>query len=252
MMVWNTSKAGDIVVSVRDRETLLADLETRLNASQGFSIATINLDHVVKLQSDAAFRAAYSQQTHVTADGKPIVWLSCLAGQDVSLVPGSELIEPVASLAAKTRTPVGLMGATEASLSAAAEALLRNHPGLEVAMIHAPAMGFDPDGEDAAAVIEKIRVSGARVIFVALGAPKQELFAVRARSALPEVGFLSIGAGLDFVSGAQTRAPKWVRALAGEWLWRLALNPRRLVGRYWACILALPGLTVRAIGARFS
>lgn len=111
-------------------------------------------------------------------------------------------------------------------------------------------MGFDPDGPAAEAAIQAIRDSGARVICLALGAPRQERFAARAQKALPEVGFLSIGAGLDFVSGAQRRAPAWVRAMAAEWLWRMALSPRRLAARYGACLMAMPGLTLRALGAR--
>ena len=113
-------------------------------------------------------------------------------------------------------------------------------------------MGFDPGGEAAGAAIRAIGESGARVIFLALGAPKQERFAARAQTELPGVGFLSIGAGLDFVSGAQTRAPAWVRAIAAEWLWRMALSPGRLAARYGACLLALPGLTSRAIAARLA
>ncbi len=255
MMNWSTNddQSSTVQVTVPDQETLLSDLAARFDRNQGFSIATINLDHVVKLGRDPAFRTAYAQHSHITADGNPIVWLARLAGQsDVSLVPGSELIDPVAALAAKKAVPVGLFGATEASLAAAAEALKDKHPGLEVAYIGAPPMGFDPDGPAADQAISDIGASGARVIFLALGAPKQERFAARAQEALSEVGFLSIGAGLDFVSGAQTRAPAWVRAMAAEWLWRMMLSPKRLAARYGACILALPGLTLRAMQARRS
>lgn len=242
---------GGIAVTAPDREALLSDLATRLGRGQGFSIATLNLDHAVKLDRDPAFAAAYAAHSHVTADGNPIVWLDRLAGGGARLVPGSELVEPVAALAAGAGVPVGLYGATDASLSAAAEALRARHPALEVAFLEAPPMGFDPDGEEAGAAIDRIGESGARVIFLALGAPRQERFAARAQAALPAVGFLSIGAGLDFLSGAQTRAPLWVRRLAAEWLWRLAGNPRRLAGRYAGCALALPGLTLSALRARY-
>lgn len=253
MMNWSESdpQGGPVRVSVPDRETLLADLAARFARGVGFSIATLNLDHVVKLRRDRAFRDAYRRHSHITADGNPIVWLSRLAGQgEVRLVPGSELIDPVAALAAEADMPVALFGATEASLKVAAEALVARHPGLVITYIAAPPMGFNPTGAAADAAIAKIGASGARVVFLALGAPKQERFAARAHAALPQVGFLSIGAGLDFISGAQTRAPVWVRALAAEWLWRMALNPRRLAARYGACLAALPVLIVRALKAR--
>lgn len=252
-MIWSKNKAGHapVVVTVQDRVALLEDLRQRFGTNTGFSVATINLDHVVKLGRDPLFHDAYARQTHVTADGNPIVWLCRLAGQDdVGLIPGSELIDPVAALAAQSGVSVALFGATEASLAASAQALEARHPGLKVVSCQAPPMGFDPDGPVADDAIKAIGESGARLVFLALGAPKQERFAARAQDKLPQVGFLSIGAGLDFISGAQQRAPKWVQAIAAEWIWRMLSNPRRLAARYGACILAMPGLTLRALTTR--
>jgi exopolysaccharide biosynthesis WecB/TagA/CpsF family protein len=114
----------------------------------------------------------------------------------------------------------------------------------------APPMNFDPEGPEADATIERIAASGARVCFLALGAPKQEIFAARAQERLPETGFLSVGAALDFLAGTRRRAPVLIRQLAAEWLWRLALEPRRLGRRYAACIGVLPGLTMSALRVR--
>lgn len=254
MMIWSECTTGQkpVTVNVPSRDALLNDLARRFDEGQGFTVATLNLDHVVKLARDPDFRCAYAAQSHVTADGNPIAWLARLAGQhDVTLVPGSDLITPVAALAAEKRVPVALFGATEASLTAAAHALETGHPALEVTLCLAPPMGFDPGGVEAGEMIGAIRDSRARLVFVALGAPKQECFAARAAAVLPETGFLSIGAGLDFISGAQNRAPKWVRAIAAEWIWRLAASPQRLAGRYGACMLALPRLTLQAMVIRW-
>lgn len=251
-MNWATSETP-VSVTVPTRSALMQDLETRLARGVGFSIATLNLDHAVKLARDTTFAAAYAAQTHVTADGNPIVWLCRLAGQkDVKLIPGSELIDPICALAAKTETSVGLYGATDRSLAAARDALIQRYPGLKVSFLQAPAMGFDPEGVEADAAIDGIRQSGAKIIFLALGAPRQERFAARAQGALENVGFLSIGAGLDFISGAQTRAPVWVRRFAAEWLWRMAHNPGRLFRRYMLCIAILPKLTFKSLKARAS
>ena len=95
------------LVNFPTEAALLADLEACLARGQGFAIATLNLDHVVKLRRDPAFRAAYSAQSHVVADGNPIVWMAHLAGRrDVALVPGSELIAPVAAMAARLGIPL--------------------------------------------------------------------------------------------------------------------------------------------------
>lgn len=251
MMVWSDTGEGRVTVTAPDQAGLLADLRYRIGAGKGFAVATLNLDHVVKLRQDTAFQAAYARQTHVTADGHPIVWLSRLAGQrDITLVPGSELVDPVAALAAETGTGVALFGATSASLEAAATMLEVRHPGLRIVLKLAPSMAFDPDSAEADMAVETIAASGARLVFLALGAPKQERFAAHAFACLPQTGFLSIGAGLDFISGAQRRAPEWVRVLAAEWLWRLFSDPRRLAMRYAACVALLPQLVRRALSAR--
>ena len=246
LKVWSPP-GTNVVVNVASQTVLLDEIKACLSEARGFSVATLNLDHIVKLRSNDAFREAYQSHSHVTADGNPIVWLSRLSGRAVELVPGSELIEPIARLAAENAAPIGMVGATDAVLDSAAEALLANAPGLSVPFRRAPAMGFDPTGPEADQLIDALAASPARICFLALGAPKQEVFAARAAKALPDKGFLSIGAGLDFLAGTQTRAPAWVRAIAAEWLWRALGNPGRLAGRYAACLAILPGLVLSAV-----
>lgn len=231
-----------------DRETLLEDVRHRLRNRVGFAVATLNLDHLVKLRQAASFRAAYRRQDLVTADGNPIVWLSRLAGRPVSLVTGSDLVEPLAEVAAQEQVPVALLGATPETLARAAAELSLRHPGLRIVACLAPGQGFDAHGEEATQMIEALRLSGARLTFLALGAPRQETFAARCRDELPEMGLVSVGAGLDFIAASQRRAPAWMQRVALEWLWRVLSNPKRLAGRYARCALTLPGtaLTVWA------
>lgn len=250
-MFWCEKETSGIMVTVTDQAALLADLDSHFDRGLGFSVATLNLDHVVKIARDPTFREAYQAHSHVTADGNPIVWLSRLAGQRVSLVPGSELIIPLVEHAGARNVPVALFGSTQATLNKAKSSLIERCSGLDVVYCHAPAMGFDPASEAADAAIKALEVSGARLCFVALGAPKQEIFAARAQVALPQVGFVSVGAGLDFIAGTQTRAPSWVRAMAAEWFWRLLSDPRRLAARYAACFGVLPELVARAVRLRF-
>lgn len=239
-----------IVVNMPDRSALLEHVRDRLRRGTGFAVATLNLDHLVKLRSVDAFRAAYSRQDLVTADGNPIVWLSRLAGHPVSLVTGSDLVEPLAAIAAQEQVPVALLGSTAGTLAKAAEALAARHPGLRIVACLAPGQGFDAHGAEAGEMIEALRQSGARLTFLALGAPRQEMFAARCRDVLPQMGLVSVGAGLDFIAASQRRAPAWMQRVALEWLWRVISNPRRLAGRYARCALTLPGamLTVLAEG----
>jgi exopolysaccharide biosynthesis WecB/TagA/CpsF family protein len=241
---------GAVRVNVAEEAALLAALRDRLRAGRGFTVATLNLDHLVKLRTDPAFRAAYAAADLVTADGNPVVWLSRLAGRPVALLPGADLIRPALALCAAEGAPVGLLGGTDAALAAAAARLAAEVPGLAVAGRIAPPMGLDPEGPEAAAALDALAAQGARVVLLALGAPRQERLAAMGRRRHPAMGFLCIGAGLDFVAGAQARAPLWMRRLALEWLWRMATDPRRLAGRYARCALILPGHAARALAAR--
>ena len=168
----------------------------------------------------------------------------------MKLLPGSDLILPLARLAAKAGVPVGLVGTTEGSLARAAEALCQAVPGLEITAQIAPPMGFDPESPAADAILADLAARDVRLCFLALGAPKQEALAARGRGRTPGIGFASIGAGLDFLSGQQTRAPQWVRRFAMEWLWRMLSNPGRLAKRYALSALILPGLIWEALRAR--
>lgn len=245
-----STRTKPITVNIADRRTLEAALRARFASGEGFALATVNLDHLVKLQSDVAFCEAYLAQDFVVADGNPIVWLSRLAQKPVELLPGAELILPLMQWAAEDNVPIALIGSTEVALESAAKALQAQVPNLQVAATLAPPMGFDPDSTAADDLLHEAAEAGARLAFLALGAPKQERLAAHGREIAPQMGFASIGAGLDFWAGTQNRAPLWVRKLALEWLWRALSNPSRLAVRYLRCIAALPRLTAEALKQR--
>lgn len=252
-MQWSANSDGAAVsVNVPSRAVLFQDLRARMISRQGFRLATLNLDHTVKLRHSPTFLQAYLQHSHVTADGNPIVWLLRLAGQRVDLMTGSDLVVPLTGLAAETGTQVAFFGSSEDVLDKAATALMSAHPDLQIVARIAPPMGFDPQGPAADGFIKELNASGAGLCLVALGAPKQELFAAYAGAKLPDMGFVSIGASLDFLAGRERRAPRLMRRFAAEWLWRLAQNPRRLAGRYGACLAILPRLFLRALRTRLS
>lgn len=241
---------GRVTVNTTRWTELETRVEDRLARGEGFALATLNLDHLVKLAASDTFRKAYAEQDFVVADGNPIVWMSRLAGRPLELIPGSDAILPLSRIAARQGVAVALVGATDEVLDAAAEHLERSVPGLSVVCKLAPPMGFQPDGPAGHEVLRQIEESGARLCFVAMGAVRQEVFAAEGRSEAPGVGFVSIGAGLDFFAGAQQRAPAWIRRLALEWVWRIATDPGRMVGRYARCIAILPRQALRALAQR--
>ena len=239
--------AYSISVNTPDWPHLQAKLTQYFAAGQGFALATLNMDHLVKLETDQAFQHAYAEQDIVVADGNPIVWMSQLAGSPVELQPGSDLVYPIARICAEMGIPIALIGSRGESLSKAAVALREALPDLKIVYQNSPTMGFNPTGPEAAAVLNAAQTAGARMCFLALGAPKQEVFAAFGRQITPKLSFASVGAGLDFLSGDQTRAPLWVRKIAMEWLWRMVTNPGRMVARYSKSFIVLPGHLFRSV-----
>jgi exopolysaccharide biosynthesis WecB/TagA/CpsF family protein len=208
--------------------------------SQAFTVFTLNLDHLVKLRTSAAFRAAYASATFVTADGAPVARLARRQSPMIERTTGADLVLPLAAAAAKAKVPVYLFGTSPTALAEAGRELSDYCDGaLAIAGSSAPPMNFDPNSVESDAEIDRIAATGARLCFVALGAPKQELFAARALARGVPVGFVCIGAGLDFLAGEQVRAPHFMQSTGLEWIWRLALNPRRLAARYASCAVLL-------------
>ena len=115
-------------------------------------------------------------------------------------------------------------------------------PGAETPQIPA-----DIDAATVDALNGRLAQSGARVCVVSLGAPKQEVLADALHRRSPDVGFLCVGAALDFISGHSARAPLWVRRVGMEWFWRMIGDPKRLVGRYIGCGFALIKLSLPSV-----
>lgn len=233
--------------SLEDASSRICD---ELGRGRSFSVFTINLDHVTKLRSSARFRAAYDRARIVLADGFPIVLAGRLQGRSLARTPGSDLIAPLCAEASRRGIPIVLFGSTFDTLSLAARKLKAQHPGLVVSGVYAPKHGFDPYSDTANEGIAFIKDAGASLCFLALGAPKQEIFADRCLSETDGVSFVCIGAGLDFLSGRQTRAPKLMQSIGCEWLWRMASNPRRLARRYLDCMLVFPGVVLGGLTHR--
>ena len=220
---------------------------------RGFTFHTLNLDHVAKLRRSAPFRNSYRRATFVCADGWPIAWLANrAAGRRVfERTPGADLIEPLLQAAAERSLPVYLIGPGPRAQAAAVAKLKRSAPDLVIAGAETPRVELGDIELVRLAMAERIRASGARLCLVALGAPKQELLADALAAQCPSVGFLCVGAALDFIAGHTRRAPVWMQRSGLEWLWRVGTEPHRLGIRYAACAHAfvLLGIGVDVVPA---
>jgi exopolysaccharide biosynthesis WecB/TagA/CpsF family protein len=236
-----------ITINISSLPDAVSSIVSAAQSGDNFSVCTLNLDHVVQLEQQADFRAAYRRARFVTADGFPIVMLSHLLGVPIKRTTGADLVEPVCREAQKKGIPVFMMGSNPHTLSLTARRLSERFQGLRIAGTYAPGRNFDPYSREADFAIHRIRASGAKLCFVALGAPRQEVFASRCLDELKGTGMLCIGAALDFIAGTQKRAPSITQKIGLEWAWRMLNDPRRLAPRYARCIAVVPRLVARTI-----
>lgn len=222
-------------INVMNFSNLLASVMSRANSNIGFTLATLNLDHLVKLRHDEAFRSAYEHMTLVTADGMPVVQLGLKTAPSLERVAGADIVLPICEAAAQDAVRIYLFGSNAMTLKVARQRLQAAYPRLIISGVEAPPQGFNYLSPAALECGARIAASEAQLCFVCLGAPKQELFANRMAPLHPTIGFLCVGAALDFIAGSQKRAPRVLQRLGLEWTWRLFNEPRRLGWRYAQC-----------------
>lgn len=200
---------------------------------RGGVVNTPNVDHIVLLEEDARVRDAYASASLVLADGMPIVWASHLLGTPIrEKISGSDLIRPLLLRAAEARWRVYLVGGGAGVAERAAEQMKREAPGLNIVGIDARAVDLDRDPRSHDELVAGVVEARPDLVMLALGSPKQEIVMHRIADAVRPAVCIGIGAGLDFLTGAVTRAPRWVSAAGFEWLYRLGQEPRRLWRRY--------------------
>lgn len=187
---------------------------------------------VVTAAGDPALRAAVNGFELVVPDGQPVRWaLNLLHGAGLrDRVYGPELMLRLCAAAASDGTGVYLYGGAPAVLGRLRELLPRRFPGLRIVGAESPPFRPLTPAEDDAAVA-RVRASGAGLVFVGLGCPRQDAFAAAHRERLDAVLVL-VGAAFDFHAGAKRMAPRWMQRRGLEWLFRLASEPRRLWRRY--------------------
>lgn len=213
---------------------------------EGGYVLTPNIDHVVMAETDDALKAAYDDASLSLVDGKPLVWLASAMNRPLpAKISGSDLLRPLIARAAAEGLSCFFLGGKEGIAQKAADILSAEHPGLQVAGCASPPFGFEKDPIEDAKVVDLVVKARPDLLFVALGAPKQELWMHRHRTDLAPTVALGIGASLDFVAGVVTRAPAWMSEAGLEWAYRLAQEPKRMFDRYIIRDSAFAGIALR-------
>jgi N-acetylglucosaminyldiphosphoundecaprenol N-acetyl-beta-D-mannosaminyltransferase len=185
---------------------------------------------VMEARESAAYRAALEGADLVTPDGMPLVWMLRRMGSAATRVYGPDLTLEVLRASEREGVAVGFYGSAQGTLARLRSRVEKQFPRLDIAFAEAPPFRALTAEEDEAAV-ERMRQSGARILFVGLGGAKQDLWMARHKGRVPAV-MLGVGAAFDFLAGTKRQAPRWMQGSGLEWLFRLATEPRRLWRRY--------------------
>jgi exopolysaccharide biosynthesis WecB/TagA/CpsF family protein len=181
------------------------------------------------MTSDRAYAAAMLRADAILPDGLGVELAAKMAGRDLTAnLNGTDFVPALLQVAAARGLSVYLFGATSGTADAAANTLILRCPGLRIAGTRDGFAG----AQDAEAVIADINQSCADIVLVALGVPAQELWLDTHAHRLNARLSLGVGALFDFLAGNVSRAPLWVRKSKMEWVWRLAMEPRRMAKRY--------------------
>lgn len=213
-------------------------------------VCVSNVHILTECQRDPVLRRIHNHAGLVTPDGMPLVWVSRLFGRkEVARVYGPDLLVAVCEHSVEKGYRHYFYGGAEGVADELAKRLARRFPGLVVAGCEAPPFRALTPEEDQAAV-ERMNQAAPDIIWVGLGAPKQERWMAAHRPSLDAPVIVGVGAAFDFHSGAKKQAPLWMQRAGLEWLFRLFTEPGRLWKRYlvnnpwfmWLVFLQVTGL----------
>jgi len=221
-----------VLVNVIDYEAAVATIVAAARAGRGLAVSALAVHGVITGLADAEQRYRLNHLDLVVPDGQPVRWaLNLLYGIGLrQRVYGPDLTLRVYAEAERHGLGVYLYGSTTATLERLQTNLRQRFPYL-------PIVGAEPSqfrrlsAAEQQALNERIRATGARIVCVGLGCPRQEVWAYEQRDQLG-AAILAVGAAFDFHAGSQQQAPHWMQERGLEWLFRLSSEPRRLWRRY--------------------
>ena len=214
------------------KSQVLAALSDYAVAGAPHHVVTLNPEYLVQAHASPEFKAVLNRADLALADGVGLVWAARLMGQRlVARIPGVDLVDWLADLAAGSGYSMFLLGARPGVAEAAAAGLAQRYPGLVIAGAYAGSSR----PADETAVIERITAVRPHFLLVAYGAPEQDIWIRRNLQQLGVPVAIGVGGAFDYLSGRVARAPRWIRAVGLEWLFRLIREPWR-----WRRMLRLP------------
>ena len=221
-----------------------------MKGDAGHYLVTANVDFTTQAYEDPDLKKIVFFADRVVCDGMPLVWLSKLFGYPLrERVAGSDMVPKLLEICGNEGHAVYFFGSDLATLEEAKTIVEERYPGLRVVGIDSPPMGAVIEWDNDA-LCGRMKASGANLLLVCLGCPKQErwIFAHHRETGIPLS--IGVGASLDFITGKQKRAPRWMQKTGLEWFWRMSSSPSRLVSRYSKDLVFLVKASLRQAWAQ--
>lgn len=195
---------------------------------------SLNVDILVRADKDPSFRAALDGADLVLMDSVPLMRIAKRRGVEVrEKLAGSDLMPRICEFAAREGLSCFFLGGADGVPERAAQRLSGTYPGLRVAGTLSPKYGFERSPAEVAKVASRVSEARPDILFVCLGEPKASSFITGGIATMGVPFSLSVGAAVDFAAGTSRRAPSWIQRAGFEWLYRFAMEPRRLFKRYF-------------------
>jgi N-acetylglucosaminyldiphosphoundecaprenol N-acetyl-beta-D-mannosaminyltransferase len=201
-------------------------------AGESHSVYAANVHMVMEARDDPEFMDIVNSADLVTPDGMPLVWaLRRMGNKDQERVYGPTLTGKLLPLMEQEGIPIGFLGSTPRVIEKLSTGISREFPSLNIAYAFSPPF-HDLDEEENREIIEEVNRSGAKVLFVGMGCPKQEKWIDQSKAEINAV-MVGVGAAFDYLAGTKPQAPLWFQKIGMEWFFRLLTEPTRLWRRYF-------------------
>ncbi len=215
-------------MDIATMEETVSHIENKIADGEFLQHVVVNVAKIVNMQKDPVLAESVKACDVINIDGMGVVFGARFLGYDIpERVSGVDLFQELLKMSAKRDFPVFLLGATDDVVTTTSTKVKSLYPNLNVA-------GFN-DGyfwDDEEAVVNKIRESGAKLLFVAITSPKKENFINKWQDKLGVDFVMGVGGTFDVVAGKVNRAPLWMQNAGLEWLYRVIQEPRRMWKRY--------------------
>lgn len=226
-------KILDLEISNLTHNEVLSYFKDKIEAKEKVFCVTLNVDILRIANLNKEYLKVIKASNLIFADGMPLVWLSRLKNQPLKeRIAGRKIVYDLCKLSNDNGYKVFMLGAAPGVADCAKAKLEKQMPNIQITGTYSPTKEELCDPESNMKIVEMINNSGADILFVALGAPKQEMWIHKNLSNLKPYIYIPCGGSIDFIAGVQKKCPELIGNIGFEWLFRLSTNPGRLFKRY--------------------